>query len=74
MSEHDWIKSTLGHGETMCRKCFITNREAAVLGELNYCNVPETGPVRLARPPAPDGDRPDQPVGVQPAGHQSPQD
>lgn len=31
--EHDWVKSTLGHGETMCRVCFITNREAAVLGE-----------------------------------------
>jgi hypothetical protein len=38
---HDWVRSTLGHGETMCRRCFITNREAAVLGELNHCPVPE---------------------------------
>lgn len=29
---HAWIPSTLGHGETMCLHCFITNREAAVLG------------------------------------------
>lgn len=34
---HDWTASTLGHGESMCRKCGITNREAAVLGELNVC-------------------------------------
>jgi hypothetical protein len=43
MSQHDWITSTLGHGETMCRKCFITNREAAVLGLLNDCDAPEKG-------------------------------
>ena len=30
--QHDWVRSTLGHGETMCRRCLITNREAAVLG------------------------------------------
>lgn len=36
---HDWIKSTLGHGETMCRKCFITNREAAVLGRSDICEA-----------------------------------
>lgn len=34
---HKWIKSTLGHGEAMCKNCFITNREAAVLGKLNTC-------------------------------------
>lgn len=33
---HDWIKSSLGHGETMCLACGITNREAAALGELNH--------------------------------------
>lgn len=37
---HDWVKSTLGHGETMCRNCFITNREAAALGCLEVCDVP----------------------------------
>lgn len=37
--QHDWIKSTLGHGETMCSRCFITNREAAVLGVSNSCDV-----------------------------------
>lgn len=30
--KHDWIKSTLGHGETMCSRCCITNREAWALG------------------------------------------
>lgn len=34
---HDWTPSTLGHGETMCKRCFITNREAAALGQLNRC-------------------------------------
>ena len=38
--EHDWKPSTLGHGESMCARCFITNREAAVLGELNSCFRP----------------------------------
>ena len=32
---HEWTRSTLGHGETMCRHCGITNREAAVLGQTN---------------------------------------
>lgn len=34
---HRWVKSTLGHGDTMCSACFITNREAAVLGRLDRC-------------------------------------
>ena len=38
--QHDWIRSMLGHGETMCRRCFVTNREAAVLGMLNDCDAP----------------------------------
>lgn len=37
--QHDWIKSTLGHGETMCSRCFVTNREAAALGISNSCDV-----------------------------------
>lgn len=45
---HDWVKSTLGHGDTMCSRCFITNREAAVLGRLNACDVP---PRPLPPPP-----------------------
>lgn len=40
---HDWIPSTLGHGETMCRRCFATNREAAVLGMVT-CDAPEPAP------------------------------
>jgi len=36
-THHVWVPSTLGHGETMCTRCFITNREAAVLGLLNFC-------------------------------------
>lgn len=35
--QHDWVKSTLGHGETMCSVCKGTNRELAVLGKLNVC-------------------------------------
>jgi hypothetical protein len=44
MTAHDWTKSTLGHGESMCRRCKITNREAAVLGKLNDCDVPAPQP------------------------------
>jgi hypothetical protein len=39
---HDWIPSTLGHGETMCRRCFITNREAAALGVEDKCLLTKT--------------------------------
>lgn len=42
--QHDWVKSTLGHGETMCSRCFITNREAAVIGASEICNVPTPPP------------------------------
>src|SRR6185437_12376997 len=42
--QHDWIKSTLGHGETMCSRCFITNREAAALGVSGACDVPPPAP------------------------------
>lgn len=35
---HKWIKSTLGHGEAMCKRCLMTNREAWVLGM--YCPGP----------------------------------
>lgn len=38
MTNHTWVKSTLGHGEVMCKYCLITNREAAVLGKLNECD------------------------------------
>jgi hypothetical protein len=41
---HAWVKSTLGHGETMCDRCGITNREAAVLGMLNECPRAGTKP------------------------------
>jgi hypothetical protein len=40
---HEWVLSTLGHGEVMCRRCLITNREAAVLGRLNRCDAPHGG-------------------------------
>lgn len=42
---HDWIPSTLGHGETMCSRCRVTNREAAALGIANECDVPPPNPV-----------------------------
>lgn len=39
---HVWVRSTLGHGEVMCKYCLITNREAAVLGKLNDCDKSPT--------------------------------
>lgn len=41
MPLHKWVPSRLGHGEQMCAKCFITNREAAALGEPNDCPKPD---------------------------------
>jgi hypothetical protein len=50
--EHDWTPSTVGHGEAMCARCKITNREAGALGE-DQCpgtfEVPTLDPV----PPTP---------------------
>lgn len=37
--QHDWIKSTLGHGNTMCRRCFVTDLEAAAIG-MTECDAP----------------------------------
>lgn len=34
---HEWISSTLGHGDLMCKKCMITSAEARVLGLVNDC-------------------------------------
>lgn len=34
-ADHDWIPSTLGHGDYMCRRCEITNWEAIMLGTLS---------------------------------------
>lgn len=41
--QHDWVKSTLGHGETMCSRCKVTNREAAAIG-MTECDVPPPAP------------------------------
>lgn len=41
--QHDWIKSTLGHGETMCSRCKVTNREAAAIG-MDDCDAPPPEP------------------------------
>ena len=41
--EHKWVRSTLGHGEFMCARCCVTNREAAVLG-LIECDPPPPKP------------------------------
>ena len=32
---HEWVLSTVGHGEYQCRHCQITNREAWAIGTLN---------------------------------------
>jgi hypothetical protein len=37
--EHDWVKSMLGHGDTMCRRCFVTNLEATAIN-MTKCSVP----------------------------------
>lgn len=47
---HDWIKSTLGHGETMCSRCFITDREAAAINHRIFEQPPAGDSLpRLAR-------------------------
>lgn len=43
MSQHKWVRSTLGHGESMCEYCKATNREIAVIGDMNHC--PDAPPV-----------------------------
>lgn len=35
---HKWQPSTLGHGEQQCAYCLATNREIAVIGDLNHCD------------------------------------
>ena len=47
--QHDWVSSRLGHGETMCARCFVTNREAAVLG-MNDCAAPSPIPANSNQP------------------------
>lgn len=48
--QHDWVKSTLGHGETMCSRCKVTNREAAAIGMVE-CDVPPPTPANDPAPP-----------------------
>lgn len=40
MTRHTWVPSTLGHGDTMCSRCFVTNREAAALQIMDACDAP----------------------------------
>lgn len=37
MTGHLWVRSTLGHGHSMCARCKITDAEAAVLGLMDTC-------------------------------------
>ena len=30
--QHEWVRSTLGHGDLMCKHCLMTSAEATVLG------------------------------------------
>lgn len=57
--QHDWIPSTLGHGETMCRRCCVTNREAAAIGMIE-CDAPppQAANVNVATPPEDEGELP----------------
>ena len=34
---HDWLVSTLGHGELVCGACHATNREIIFIGDPNHC-------------------------------------
>ena len=36
---HDWVPSKLGHGNTMCAKCMITDLEAKAIGRYDYCEA-----------------------------------
>lgn len=36
---HDWIPSMLGHGNTMCRRCYMTDMEAIALRCQYVCDV-----------------------------------
>ena len=36
--KHEWGPSRLNHGEAQCKNCFMTNREAMVLGD--ECHAP----------------------------------
>jgi hypothetical protein len=38
MATHIWVTSTLGHGDAMCQRCKITNREAMALNKFNHCD------------------------------------
>lgn len=42
---HYWVPSTLGHGDSMCQYCSITNREAAVLNSYTCEKAPPSVPV-----------------------------
>ncbi len=37
VQQHVWEKSVLGHGDLMCSRCKVTDREAGALGEMNIC-------------------------------------
>lgn len=36
-TRHVWGPSRLSHGESQCRHCLMTNREAAVLNQMEFC-------------------------------------
>lgn len=46
---HQWQPSKLGHGNTQCRACLMTDMEAAALGCSNDCPGPMTRQQTIAR-------------------------
>lgn len=36
-TRHVWRPSRLGHGESQCRHCLMTNREAVILMQVEFC-------------------------------------
>lgn len=49
MAGHEWVPSTLGHGNQMCRRCWTTDLEAMALGDMDYC-------AEASKPPKPAND------------------
>ena len=38
--EHDWLPTTIGNGEKICRRCWNTNTQLAAAGQLLECTEP----------------------------------
>lgn len=39
--QHNWVPSTLGHGNKMCNRCWVTDLEAAAIGMVECDAAPK---------------------------------